>query len=101
MSARLDLERLVATPDGQGGEVKSFEQIGAVWARVEPLAAVTTDSGGVQQVTVTHEILVRHRGDLVSGMRFAKGLRRFLVQTVHDPDEDGRYLICRCTEEGQ
>ncbi len=100
LNLRLDIERRVAVSDGQGGEVGGFEVMGAVWARIEPVSAVMGEAGGLQQVAVTHEILVRHRDGLVSGLRFAKGGRRFLVQAVHDPDESGRYLVCRCREEG-
>lgn len=100
LKAYLDIERPVAVSDGQGGEVGGFELVDAVWARIEPVSALVNEVGVQQQVTVTHEILVRHRDDLASGMRFVKGARRFLVRAVHDPDEGGRYLVCRCTEEG-
>jgi head-tail adaptor len=33
-------------------------------------------------------------------MRFMKGARIFDILTIHDPDETGRYLICRVREEG-
>lgn len=101
LRVRLELERPVSVSDGQGGEVVSFVAVGGLWGRVEPVAAVSVESGGLRQVTVTHEIVVRLRGDLVSGMRLVTGARRFLVLAVHDPDEGGRYLLCRCLEEGR
>lgn len=101
LRVRLELERPVSVSDGQGGEVVSFVSVGGLWGRVEPVAAVSQENGGLRQVTVTHEIVVRKRGDLVSGMRFVNGARRFLVQAAHDPDEGGRYLLCRCAEEGR
>lgn len=101
LRVRLELERPVSVSDGQGGEVVSFVSGGGLWGRVEPVAAVSAEIGGLRQVTVTHEIVVRQRSDLVSGMRFVKGARRFLVRAVHDPDEGGRYLVCRCLEEGR
>jgi head-tail adaptor len=33
-------------------------------------------------------------------MRFRKGVRLFEIVTVHDPDESGRYLVCRVREKG-
>ena len=30
---------------------------------------------------------------------FATGVRRFVIRTVHDPDESGRYLVCHVEEE--
>ena len=50
--------------------------------------------------TVTHRITIRKRNDIRSGMRFVKGARVFEIETVHDPDETGRYLVCRVREEG-
>jgi SPP1 family predicted phage head-tail adaptor len=51
--------------------------------------------------TVTHRITVRFRVDLASGMRLARGGRVFEVVSVHDPDETGRYLVCRAREKGR
>jgi head-tail adaptor len=33
-------------------------------------------------------------------MRFRRLARLFAIVTVHDPDETGRYLVCRVREEG-
>ena len=32
-------------------------------------------------------------------MRFRRGGRFFTIDTIVDPDESGRYLVCRVTEE--
>lgn len=101
LSARLLLERPVAVPDGQGGAAEAFEVVASVWALVTPLAAKVEERAGAETVEITHEIWVRRRGDLVSGMRFAKDSRHFTVESVRDPDEGGRYLACRCREEGR
>lgn len=98
LSARLLLERPVPVSDGQGG---AAETVASVWALVTPLAAKVEERAGAETVEITHEIWVRRRGDLVSGMRFVKGNRHFTVESVRDPDESGRYLACRCREEGR
>ncbi|MCM2395238.1 phage head closure protein [Rhizobium sp. S95] len=101
LSARLLLERPVPVSDGQGGAAETFEVVASVWALVTPLAAKVEERAGAETVEITHEIWVRRRGDLVSGMRFVKGNRHFTVESVRDPDESGRYLACRCREEGR
>jgi SPP1 family predicted phage head-tail adaptor len=37
---------------------------------------------------------------VASGMRFTRAGRIFDIVTVHDPDETGRYLVCRVKEKG-
>lgn len=96
----LALQAPAQAPDGAGGFSESWTEIALVFAEIEPLAA--RDRFGAAQTLeeVSHRITMRHRGDVRSGMRFAKGSRRFLIRTVHDPDETGRYLVCRVQEEG-
>jgi head-tail adaptor len=43
---------------------------------------------------------MRHRDGVVSGMRLLKGSRVFEIITTHDPDESGRYLVCKVKETG-
>jgi SPP1 family predicted phage head-tail adaptor len=98
LTARLDLESDVETPDGQGGVTVSHAVESSHWARVEPVAAEHAELGHVERQSVTHRIWVRHAGGIVVGKRFRKGSRTFDILTVHDPDETGRYLVCRVKE---
>lgn len=101
MSARLRLERPVATPDGQGGATIAFEPVAEFWARIEPLAAAPEEMAGAGCVTVTHAVWLRFRTDVAVGMRLVKGNRHLAIESLRDPDETGRYLLCRCREEGR
>lgn len=101
LSARLELEAPADVPDGQGGVVAGFAAVASVWARIEPVSVRAEEAVDEKRFTVTHAITVRHRGDLLAGMRFRKGGRSFLVTAVHDPDGTGRYLVCRCAEDGR
>lgn len=100
LRTELALEAPAQAPDGAGGFAESWTEIALVFAEIEPLAA--RDRFGAAQTLeeVSHRITMRHRGDLRSGMRLVNGGRRFLIRTVHDPDETGRYLVCRVREEG-
>jgi SPP1 family predicted phage head-tail adaptor len=97
-TARLDLETPVETPDGQGGVTVSHELESSHWARLEPVTTELAELGHVGRQAVTHRVWVRHAAGVVAGKRFRKGSRLFEVLTVHDPDETGRYLVCRVRE---
>ena len=68
---------------------------------VDPVSAQSSFGAGQTLETVTHRITIRHRTDVASGMRFRRQGRIFSILTVHDPDESGRYLVCRAREEGR
>ena len=98
LTARLDLESAVETPDGQGGATVSHAVESSHWARVEPISADHAELGHVERQSVTHRIWIRHSAGVVAGKRFRKAMRLFDIVTVHDPDETGRYLVCRVRE---
>jgi len=98
LTARLDLESAVETPDGQGGVTVSHAVESSHWARIEPVSAERVELGHVDRQAVSHRIWVRHAGGVTATKRFRKGTRVFEILTVHDPDETGRYLVCRVKE---
>jgi SPP1 family predicted phage head-tail adaptor len=101
MTARLALEAPQSTPDGQGGAVTTWVEIAAMWAKIEPASSTLAERAGADTGTVTHRIWVRLRTDVCAGQRFRKGMRRFAVKLVQDPDETGRYLTCLCEEDAR
>ncbi|QRI43820.1 hypothetical protein [Bacteriophage sp.] len=100
LAHELQLERAVLADDAVNGSVEQWQEIATVWAHVEPVGAGTAFYGGQSLAEITHRITLRGRGDLKSGMRLRKGARIFRLVTIHDPDETGRYLVCRAREEG-
>lgn len=94
------LEQATAVPDGMGGHAEQWGEVATVFGRIEPVAAGVRFGAGQALETVTHRVTIRHRQGILSGMRLAKGARRFAVVSVHDPDESGRYLVLRTREEG-
>lgn len=97
----LVLEQAHQTPDGAGGFSESWVEIAPIFARVEPASA--KDRFGAHQTLeeITHQITIRHRADVASGMRLRRGARLFSIVTVHDPDETGRFLVIRAREKGR
>ena len=97
----LALEDVTRTPDASGGYVESWAEIATVFARIEPLAAESRFGADQTLEAVTHRVTMRHREGVASGMRLVRAGRIFEIVTVHDPDETGRYLVCRAREEGR
>ena len=98
LTARLDLESRVETPDGQGGVTVSHAVESSLWARIEPVSVTREELGHVDRQAVTHRIWFRHLDGASAGKRFRKGGRVFEIRTVHDPDERGRYLVAHVRE---
>ena len=98
---RLALEKPTPVPDGFGGSVFSWDAVATLFGEVTPLRADERSVGEGLGDLVTHRIVIRYRADVSPGDRFVLGVRVFRVRGVSDPDEDGRYLVCLCEEEGR
>jgi SPP1 family predicted phage head-tail adaptor len=98
LRVRLTLQAVTAVPDGLGGFAESWSDVATVFGRVEPVSADSRFGAGQTLETVTHRVTLRRRAGVEAGMRFAGRGRVFRIVTVHDPDEGGRYLLCRTRE---
>jgi SPP1 family predicted phage head-tail adaptor len=92
------LEAPGGVPDLMGGRSDAWLPVATVHARIEPVAATQFHAGAQDIETATHRITIRLRAGVSSGMRFTKGVRRFRIITVRDPDETGRFLVCQTEE---
>jgi SPP1 family predicted phage head-tail adaptor len=97
---RLALEKATPTPDGAGGSTLAWSAVATVSADVIPVKAEERTIGEGLADVVSHRIVIRHRGDVAAGDRFRLGARIFAIRGVTDPEEDGRWLVCLCEEEG-
>lgn len=104
MRNELALEQCIRTDDGLGGFTESWQEVATLFGMVEPVRADSVFGADQTLETVTHRITLRWRAGVASGMRLTKpapgGARAFDILTVHDPDETGRYLVCRVREKG-
>lgn len=96
----LTLEEATRVADGAGGFTPTWTAVATVFAALEPVAAVRRPGADQALQSVTHTVTLRARSGLTSGMRFTSGGRVFAIETIHDPDETGRFLVCRVREEG-
>ncbi len=97
----LSLQSAQRAGDDAGGFAEAWVEIATVFARLEPAQAKSFFRAGQRMEEVTHQITIRHRADVASGMRFELQGRAFLILSISDPDETGRYLICMTKEDGR
>lgn len=101
LRTELALEQASLASDGMGGHVETWTTLATIFARVEPVSAKSVFGADQAIETVTHRITIRRRDDVRSGMRLTGPGRIFEITTVHDPDENGRYLFCGARENGR
>lgn len=99
MRVKLSLQQPVEDSDGQGGVVRSWQEVAKVWAKMEPQSVNRHEQGEAEIATVTFDITIRHRADLVRGWRLIRGGRIFALRAWRDPDESQRFLLLECVEE--
>jgi SPP1 family predicted phage head-tail adaptor len=97
---RLELEKATPMPDGAGGSTLVWGAVATLSADVVPLKAEEREVGEGLADVVSHRIVIRQRDDVAAGDRFRLGTRVFRINGITDPEEDGRYLVCLCEEEG-
>lgn len=98
LRAELRLEKAVTHEDGAGGHTENWSEVAVLFGHVEPISASSFFGAGQDHETVTHNVIIRFRPDVRSGMRFKVNDRVLVIFTVRDLDERGRYLFCRVRE---
>jgi SPP1 family predicted phage head-tail adaptor len=100
LRAEIVLEACTTQPDGFGGFSEVWTEMATLFAKIEPVSATSVFGADQTLETTTHRITMRHRAGVASGMRLTKQERTFEIIIVHDPDESGRYLVCKVKEVG-
>src|SRR5574344_1193291 len=97
---RLALQSETLVADGNGGQVASWTTIGNVWAEIVSINDRQAVSVSGANGRITHKIILRHRADVKSGMRFVLGSRIFTIRKGSVDDEAGKWLEVMAEEGG-
>ena len=95
---RLTLEQSVPTPDGGGGNTKSWVTVAEVWGALEPLSGIERVEAARLTGRHMYEVRVRYRADVELAMRFTLGARILNILSVEDVGARGRWLRILCEE---
>ncbi len=98
MRTRLVLEAPAGTPDGAGGEIRTYLPRGLIWAAVTRVGTdeIRDDDRAAQ--AIRWRIETRFRADLDAGMRLRLGARLFDITGIADPDGRRRRLVIDAVE---
>ncbi len=104
LTQQLVLEAAQRSPDGAGGFTAQWIALGMHWAQIMPGTGREIGENGQPLSRQPLRIVVRaapiaNDRRPLAGQRFRQGTRIFAIAAVTELDADGRYLICRATEE--
>lgn len=92
MQQRLTLQSASVVADGAGGIVTSWTTIATVWGALRPLPITQSWAQQTDEKRVTHNLRLRWRNNIATGMRLQLGTRNFLIHALVNQDESGRWL---------
>lgn len=98
LTERAQLQRRELTAEPEGGHAELFVPVATLWARVIAIGAREGTAADGRAVSVSHTVVIRHRGDVRPGDRFAWRGRHLNVVNAEDLSGRRRYLGCRCAE---
>jgi head-tail adaptor len=105
LTRRLTLEERVQVPDGAGGFVQSWQELGTLWASVEHRTGREIQTRPAISVSLTpYRIIVRaapygSASRPKPDQRFREGSRTFRILSVAEADAGARFLTCFANEE--
>lgn len=95
---RIVIERPDRVGDGGGGAIENWVELSTVWARLRPLTGSERTEFDAIAGSITHEAVMRYRGDLGPDLRMRIGARLFDIKAVFDIGERRRFLRCLLEE---
>ena len=106
MRHRIKFEKLVRTPDGQGGFTEEWSPLIAgadldsqsLWAQLIPVSSRERLFGERLEYQRSHKVVVRYRNDVTNEMRFIFENRIFQIKGSVSPDERKAYLFIDAEE---
>jgi len=95
---RVIIEATARLSDGGGGAEVTWVAVATVWAAIWPRSADEAFAHDRVAGRATHDIWIRHRGDVKPEMRFRLEERVFDIRGAIDPEDRGRWLRCPVEE---
>lgn len=100
---RLTLQQPSLSADGAGGYTRSWADVAALWAEIQPFTARDVSGERLQgerlQSRVSHRIRLRYRAGVTAEMRLTDGTRIFNIRAVTVPQE-AKEMLEILAEEG-
>ena len=88
----------IRTASAGAGASLSWQPLGPLWARIQPLSGRETVIADQIVSQVSHEIWIRHRAGTSASMRFRQDARLFDILAVLPAGSRGQWMRCLCRE---
>ena len=98
LRTRITLQSRLRAPADGGAATVAWTPIASMFARIQPVSGHEIVSADGRTGRVSHEIMLRHRQEVLPGMHFAEGARVFIIHAALDLDGRRRWLRCLCEE---
>ena len=95
---RVTLQQVAAVKGAGGRKDETPTDIATVWASIRPSAKSLQTRADKLEFATTHEIRTRYSAPYKDARRIVEGNRVYIVQSVINVDERGRWLVFRCEE---
>lgn len=104
LNRRVTLERPARTSDGAGGFDTVWQELGTLWAALEPRGGRLVNGATGETSVARYRFTLRaappgHSDRPVPGQRMRMSGRLFRIEAVSERDAQARYLVCDCEEE--
>lgn len=86
------------TPDGMGGNSRTWATDFTLWAQLKPKAGREVLTGTQQVHVQTNELVIRYRTDITTAMRVIIEGVTYNIQSFADMDSTKRYLTLSLTQ---
>jgi SPP1 family predicted phage head-tail adaptor len=98
MRHRVQLQRSAKTPDGGGGNVKTWNTYATVYGFLQPLTGTEPTEGQHPMAKITHELTLHYRAGVLPDDRVLYGSRPMQIRQILNMDERGRRLRLQLEE---
>lgn len=98
MNTRFAVEMPVETPDGAGGQERSYLAFGALWGQLKLVSGEERWRADRAEQALRWRIETRWRTGIEAGMRLKAGARVFDILSAADPDGTRRRLLIEAEE---
>lgn len=96
---RIELQKNVTEPDGQGGTTATWEGIDTVWADINPVSGTERYEIESLKGNITHTVRIRFRSSITNENRFLFNGKPYYIKYALNKGEDNTYMDLAVTEE--
>ncbi len=95
---KIQIQEPIRSEDGGGGGEIAWRYVATVWAKIMPTNGREEFNAEKRRGRVSHMVTLRWRPGVSPTQRIVHGTRVLQIESVADPDERRRWLICACVE---